>query len=252
MIVRPAWPAPASVKSALTTCEGGVSEPPYASMNVATHVGDKPEHVTINRERLQQALGLTISPQWLEQIHGTKIIEASGDDLVRTADASFTTQKGLACAVMTADCLPILICNRSGSQVAAVHAGWRGLANGILQASLKAFNDRPKDLLVYLGPAISQSHFEVGIEVLESFFELATTPTEAQGIAAAFVAGKNPMRFHADLYALAKVFLARAGVEGVYGGEACTFGDMDGDRHRYYSYRRQKQTGRMASLIWIA
>jgi YfiH family protein len=251
MILKPEWPAPVSIKSAITSCAGGISEAPYQSMNLAAHVGDKPEHVAANRERLQTRLALSAAPQWLEQIHGTKIIEASADGLVRTADGSFTHKKGVVCAVMTADCLPILICNKAGTQVAAVHAGWRGLAAGILQPALATFADKSEDLLVYLGPAISQTHFEVGIDVLEGFFELAETESEAQLLAAAFVAGKRPMRFHADLYALARVFLSRAGVTGVYGGEACTFGDMEGDDYRFYSYRRQKQTGRMASLIWI-
>ncbi len=250
-LLVPDWPAPASVKSIITCCEGGGSEGVYESNNLGLHVGDNPKHVLKNRESLQQALGLPGSPQWLEQIHSTKIVEAQAGERVRTGDGSYSREPGLACCVMTADCLPLLFCSSDGTQVAAVHAGWRGLAAGILTKARERFSCPANELMVYLGPAISQSHFEVGVEVLEAFFDAADSPDQAEAVARCFVAGRNPMRFYADLYALARIFLHGLGIESVYGGAACTYSDMEGDKHRYFSYRRQSQTGRMASLIWI-
>lgn len=247
----PNWPVPHNVRSVITSCEGGVSEGNFESNNMGLHVGDKPEHVQTNRVALQRSLGLTRSAQWLEQVHGTKVVRAQSDGLVRTADGSYTQEPGLACSVMTADCLPVLMCDREGTQVAAIHAGWRGLAAGVLGAAKNSFNSSSKDLLVYLGPAISQSHFEVGVDVLEAFFDSAESSSEAEAVAASFKPSRNPMRFYADIYTLARIQLIRMGIESIYGGEGCTFGDKSGDKPKYFSYRRQADTGRMASLIWL-
>lgn len=246
-LLRPDWPAPANVRAAVSLRSGGISQPPYQSQNLAQHVGDDPQAVAHNRQQLQAALALP-EIQWLEQIHGTELTEARPDKLVRTADGCFTRQTGLACAVLTADCLPILLCDQQGRQVAAVHAGWRGLAGGIVAQAVDQFDAAPDQLLAWLGPAIGPAAFEVGVEVLESFFELAHNPAEADAIGQCFKPGLRPLRFHADLFALTRFALAQQGVSAVYGGGLCTYADAQ----RFYSYRREPVTGRLASLIWLA
>lgn len=244
--ITPAWPAPANIRAAISTRLGGVSEAPYASLNLGLHVGDNPDAVAVNRRRLCNALGLALEPQWLEQVHGAKVIKAASDGLVRTADGSYSNQPGQACLVMTADCLPILLCDQQGSQVAALHCGWRSLAKGIVGRGVQKFSAPAGDLLAYLGPAISQPHFEVGIDVLEAFFKAARNAIHQEQIAAAFKPGNRPLHFYGDIYALARAELHALGVNAVYGGDYCTFADES----RFYSYRRDKVTGRMASLIW--
>lgn len=244
----PDWPAPKQVRACITTRLGGVSQGPYTSFNLATHVGDALEAVVANRAALVERLGLQRQPQWLEQVHGTQVVQAADDSWVRTADGCYTREPGLACAVMTADCLPILICNTNGTQVAALHSGWRGLAEGVVAKGLDTFSEPGSELMAYLGPAISQPHFEVGIEVLEAFFESARDAHHSDLIAAAFKPGKRPLHFFADIYALARAELQALGVKAIYGGNDCTFDDAQ----RFYSYRREKVTGRMASLIWLA
>jgi YfiH family protein len=246
--IVPDWPAPQSVRAAISTRQGGVSAGPFAENNLALHVEDKPEAVAANRQALCAALGLARGPQWLEQIHGTKVVDARSDGLVRTADASHTREAGLACAVLTADCLPILLCDIDGNQVAALHAGWRGLAKGIVARTVEVFSAPPARLMAYLGPAISQPHFEVGIDVLEAFFESARTPQQSDQIAAAFKPGQRPLHFHGDIYALARAELEALGVHRIFGGNFCTYAEPE----RFYSYRRDKVTGRMASLVWLA
>ena len=244
--ITPDWPAPANVHSYITTRAGGVSLPPYASNNLGLHVGDNPEHVAANRALLSAHLGLQHSPQWLEQIHGVKVVNAKADGVVRTADGSYSNQADQACLVMTADCLPILLCDKQGTQVAALHCGWRSLAKGICARGLQKFTAKSGDILAYLGPAISQSHFEVGVDVLEAFFKVARNEPHAEQIAAAFVSAQRPLHFYADIYALARAELQALGVTAIYGGDYCTYADTQ----RFYSYRRDKTTGRMASLIW--
>jgi YfiH family protein len=244
----PDWPAPARVRACITTRLGGQSQGPYASFNLATHVGDDPSAVADNRAALVERLGLKRKPQWLEQIHGTQVVEAADDGWVRSADGCYTRAPGLACAVMTADCLPVFVCNTSGSQVAVLHAGWRGLAKGILAKGLDTFSEPGSELMAWLGPAISQPHFEVGIEVLEAFFESARDVHHSDLIAAAFTPGKRPLHFFADIYALARAELQALGVKAIFGGNYCTYRDET----RFYSFRRDKTTGRMASLIWLA
>lgn len=245
--ITPDWPAPANVRSNITTRVGGVSLPPYASNNFGLHVGDNPEHVAANRAQLAAHLGLKNTPQWLEQIHGVKVVNAKTDGVVRTADGSYSNQVQHSCLVMTADCLPILLCDKQGTQVAALHCGWRSLAKGICARGIQKFSVPPSEIMVYLGPAISQSHFEVGVEVLEAFFKMARNQQHADQIAAAFISAQRPLHFYADIYALARAELNALGVTSIYGGDYCTYTDES----RFYSYRRDKTTGRMANLIWL-
>lgn len=246
--ITPSWPAPASVRACITTRAGGISLAPYASNNLGDHVGDKPESVAHNRAQLRQQLGLVSEPQWLAQIHGVKVVQAKGDGLVRTADGSYSNQVQQACLVMTADCLPILLCDKKGTQVAALHCGWRSLAKGICARGIAKFNAAPTELMAYLGPAISQPHFEVGVDVLDAFFKGARSIAQQEQIAAAFMPGERPLHFYADIYALARAELQALGVNAIYGGDYCTYAEPE----RFYSYRRDKTTGRMASLIWLA
>lgn len=245
--ITPDWPAPANVRSYITTRAGGVSLPPYASNNLGLHVGDNPEHVATNRAQLSVQLGLQNTPQWLEQIHGVKVVDAKTDGVVRTADGSYSSQVGHACLVMTADCLPILLCDKWGTQVAALHCGWRSLAKGICARGLQKFNAKPDDILAYLGPGISQPHFEVGVDVLKAFFKAARSQRHADEIAGAFISAQRPLHFYADIYALARAELCALGVTAIYGGNDCTYSD----KARFYSFRRDKVTGRMASVIWL-
>lgn len=244
--ITPDWPVPANVRSYISTRVGGVSVSPYTSNNLGLHVGDDPELVAKNRAQLSDELHLTKAPQWLEQVHGVKVINAKSDGVVRTADGSYSDQPGQACLVMTADCLPILLCDKQGTQVAALHCGWRSLAKGICARSLQKFTANPGDILAYLGPAISQPHFEVGVDVLEAFFKAARSQEHAEHIATAFVSAQRPLHFYADIYALARAELNALGVTAIYGGDYCTYAD----EARFYSFRRDKVTGRMASLIW--
>lgn len=246
MIITPDWPAPSNVRSAISCRDGGVSQGVYSSWNMGTHVQDDPIAVVANRKKLIEELQLKKNPQWLEQVHGNKVIEAQADARVRTADACYTHEKGLACLVMTADCLPVLLCDKEGTGVAAVHCGWRSLAQSILQKTLDQFSD-PAQVLAYLGPAISRQHFEVGIDVLEAFFQSSTSAQHTDQIAAAFTPGKRPLHFYADIYALARAELQALGVTQIFGGDYCTFEQKD----KFYSYRRDGVTGRMASLIWL-
>lgn len=235
--LTPQWPAPARVKTYVTTRSGGVSEAPYDSCNLGEHVGDNPLAVQKNRQRLVSLLGC--KPAWLQQVHGTKVVEAM-PALVLEADASWTSKPAVACTVMTADCLPVLFCDRAGTRVAAAHAGWRGLAAGVLEATLAQLAVSGDQVLVWLGPAIGPQAFEVGSEVRDIFV------AEHAQAAAAFQPGGREGKFFADIYQLARIRLAACGVEAVYGGDFCTVSDP-----RFFSYRRSAQTGRFASLIWL-
>jgi YfiH family protein len=238
-LIRPDWPAPARVCAASTLRAGGVSAPPYASFNLGDHVGDDAVAVAANRERLLAALGLATVPAWLEQVHGTRVRRPGEVDC--RADASFETRPGRACVVMTADCLPVLLCNERGTAVAAAHAGWRGLAAGVLEQAVAAFDDDPSALLAWLGPAIGPKAFEVGDEVRARF-------VAADADAAACFGAGRPGHWLADIYALARLRLRRAGLTRVSGGDRCTFSEAQS----FFSYRRDGITGRMASLIWLA
>lgn len=250
------WPAPGRVRTLISTRKGGLSRNNFQSNNLAYHVNDDPQAVAANRRQLGGAMAGATNIQWLQQVHGTDLVIAAGGDGTPEADGSLTREPGMACAILTADCLPILLCNRQATQVAAVHAGWRGLAAGILVAAIDRFADRAVDILVYLGPAISQKHFEVGPEVRQAFQEapfVQGQETQGQGnayqaaLVQAFAASDHHGRLCADLYGIARAQCNAMGVKAVYGGEFCTFDDSD----RFYSYRRDGQTGRMASLIWL-
>ena len=235
--IFPDWPAPAGVHALTTLRRGGVSPVPYADWNLAAHVGDDPAAVAENRRHLRERFRLPAEPAWLEQVHGSSLVNAARVGAPAQADGSYATAPGAVCAVLTADCLPVLFCSEDGQRVAAVHAGWRGLAAGVLEAALDALG--PGDYLAWLGPAIGPVAFEVGPEVRNAFLSY-------QPAAAAAFQETRPGHWLADLYGLARLRLAARGVDAVYGGEHCTFREAG----RFYSYRRDGVTGRMASLIW--
>ena len=236
----PDWPAPANVRAVVTTRLGGVSETPYASLNLATHVEDDPRRVAVNRARLREALALPSEPRWLNQIHGAGVVDAAKAESGVDADAVFATTPGVVCAVMTADCLPVLLCDRAGTRVAAAHAGWRGLLGGVVEATVDALEAPPERLFAWLGPAIGPEAFEVGDEVRDAFL------ADDSGAVDAF--RPSPAgRWLADIYHLARRRLGRIGLQAVHGGGLCTYRDAE----RFYSYRRDGRTGRMASLIWL-
>lgn len=239
--IEPDWPAPANVRAAATLRSGGVSAGEYASLNLAMHVGDDPAAVAENRRRLREALKLTAEPAWLNQVHGINVVEARQQKEPPAADASVSTRSDQVCVVMTADCLPVLFCDRDGTRVGAAHAGWRGLVGGVLEETIKALDVPPDRLLAWLGPAIERSAFEVGPEVREQF--IARDPANA----IAFETNARG-RWQADIYALARQELSRVGVKDVYGGGFSVFADEG----RFFSYRRSSKTGRMATLIWLA
>ena len=238
-MLLPTWPAPAGVFSLMTTREGGVSCPPWDSLNLGDHVGDDAAHVAENRARLR--VQLPAEPAWLKQIHGATVVDVSSDEL--TADASITRQAGCVCAVLTADCLPVLFCDRAGRVVAAAHAGWRGLAQGVLEATVLAMQVPPGDVLAWMGAAIGPDAFEVGDDVRQAFIK------QHPEAVAAFVPHPSgvPGKWLADMYQLARNRLNRVGVQAIYGGGRCTFNEAG----LFYSYRREGVTGRMASLIWL-
>jgi len=241
-VITPDWPAPACVKALVTTRQGGVSQGPFDGFNVGLHVDDNLEHVQQNRQQLQQYLSTACQPQWLQQVHGCEAIDAKADDSVPEADACFTDVPSLPCAVMTADCLPVFFCSRQGDKVAVAHAGWRGLAEGVLEASIDKLGVPPAELLVWLGPAIGPEQFEVGDDVRAAFMAISAAS------AVAFKPQLNkPGHWLADIYQLARLRLNQQGVDAIYGGNFCTYSDAD----RFFSYRRDGVTGRMASIIWI-
>lgn len=236
----PDWPAPPNVRAVVTTRAGGASRGAYASFNLGGHVGDDPAAVACNRERLRAALGLADEPHWLAQIHGTRVVDASRAAPGETADGAYTGRKRVVCAVLAADCIPIFLCDRAGTQVGLLHAGRRGLAVGVIEAGLDALATSPDELLAWLGPAISAPAYEVGDEVRRDFV------ARDEQARAAFTPGA-PGKWYMDLYALARRQLTTLGVRAIHGGEYCTATQTD----LFFSYRRDGVTGRMASLIWI-
>lgn len=237
-MILPDWPAPSNVRALVTTRVGGVSRPPYDSLNLGDHVGDESSAVLENRSRLRA--GLPGDPAWLQQVHGTRVVDLDADGTSLQGDAALTRRCRTVCAVMTADCLPVLFCDDTGSIVAAAHAGWRGLAAGVLESTVTAMAVRPESILAWLGPAIGPDAFEVGDEVRDAFL------ARDRGAAEAFVNNHQPGKWLADIYMLARRRLVRAGVARIYGGGACTWHD----RERFFSYRRDGVTGRFASLVW--
>ncbi|MGH8135247.1 MAG: peptidoglycan editing factor PgeF [Steroidobacteraceae bacterium] len=235
----PNWPAPSAVRAAMTTRRGGFSTGPYASFNLASHVGDDAQAVAANRQRLREALALPSDPQWLDQVHGRRVATLSGP-ISASADAAVAFGPGPVAAVLSADCLPVLLANRKGDRVGIAHAGWRGLAAGVVEATVAALASDPAQLIAWLGPAIGPAAFEVGGEV-RAMFMAAQPESDAD-----FRPGCG-RKYLADLPGLARRRLAACGVTQVYGGDLCTVADP----RRFYSYRRDGQTGRMASLIWL-
>jgi len=247
----PDWQLPPGVFACVTTRRSGCSQPPWDSFNLGSHVGDDPAVVAANRQQLQallrQQTGLAALPiQWLQQVHGTTVLNLADGQLqhpVPEADAIYTRAQGIACTVLTADCLPVLFCADDGSEIAVAHAGWRGLLNGILERTVHHFAIAPGRIRVWLGPAIASCHFEVGAEVRSQFLAVAAPGTETATTAA--FTSTSPGKYHADLYALARIRLQTAGVLQVAGVPRCTVCDAES----WYSYRRNPVTGRFASLI---
>lgn len=235
------WPAPSNVHAVTTTRIGGSSFAPYASFNLAEHVEDDAIAVTENRARLRELLLLPSDPVWLTQVHGNRMIDAADQNADRRADASMSNTPGIVCSVMTADCLPVLLCNTAGTRVAAAHAGWRGLLAGVIEQTIEAMQTDNDELMVWLGPAIGPQSYEVGAEVRETFLlinqasEAAFKPT-------------GESKWLMDIYALARLRLGDMGITNIHGGDLCTYSDAE----RFYSYRRDGVTGRMASLIWMS
>lgn len=241
-IERLNWPAPKNIVAGFTTRTEGVSEAPFDAFNLAMHVGDNAQHVLQNRQLLQQTLPGEKSWQWLEQVHGVDVVEASRCDEVLVADASFSNQKNKVCVVLTADCLPILLCDKNGMEVAAIHAGWRSLCYGVIENAVAKFSENKGDILAYLGPAIGPNAFEVGEDVKAAFY----SQNCGQASMAAFKKSHVEGKYLADLYQLARLRLHNVGVTEIYGGGLCTFSD----EQRFYSFRRNNVTGRMASFIY--
>lgn len=247
--LTPNWPAPVNVRAASTTRHGGVSLPPFDSLNLGAHVGDQAEHVAANRRILTEELALPGEPHWLSQVHGTTVVDLDNDPGgLPEADASTTRQTNTVCAVLTADCLPVLFCDQAGTQVAVAHAGWRGLAGGVLEATVASFSAPPEDIIAWLGPAIGPQAFEVGEDVRQAFCDVDSAAAEFF-VASSLVTQEKPgeQKWMADVYQLARQRLAAVGVNTVYGGGRCTFTEGED----FYSFRREGVTGRMGSLVWV-
>jgi YfiH family protein len=233
----PDWPAPENIHAATTLRTGGVSQGTYFSLNPAAHVCDDTNRVRQNRQIIREILNLPSEPLWLDQIHSNRAVKAVKTASLQQADASYTHEPGIVCAVMTADCLPLLVCSMDGRQVAAIHAGWRGLLAGVISNTVVAMQQR--NLLVWLGPAIGPDCFEVGAEVRDAFLGKSAEFNNA-------FKKQNNNKWLADIYQMARIELAALGITKVYGGTNCTVTEHE----RFYSYRRDAQTGRMATLIW--
>jgi YfiH family protein len=236
--IVPDWPAPKRVRALVTTRTRGSSRGPYASFNLGAHVGDDPAAVERNRERLRASL--PADPVWLQQVHGTEVVDAATAPPLARADAAVARTRHVVCAVLTADCVPVLLADGGGDAVAIAHAGWRGLAAGVVEAAVARMDVPAASVIAWLGPAIGPRAYEVGREVREAFVR-----RDAAAVAA-FAPGRDD-RFLADLFMLARQRLAAAGIAAVYGGGHCTYTEAE----RFYSYRREPTTGRLASLVWI-
>ncbi|MGB2833473.1 MAG: peptidoglycan editing factor PgeF [Methylotenera sp.] len=239
--IIPNWPAPANVKALQTTRTGGVSHAPYVSLNLGAHVNDDAIAVAQNRQLLSPYL--PSEPVWVNQVHGIEVIDAAQSTCLQNADASFTTKANVVCVTMTADCLPVLLCDQAGTVVAAVHAGWRGLCDGVIEAAVNQFSVEPSEILAWLGPAIGPNAFEVGEDVRQQFIQ---QDSRAEQAFSAF--GE---KWLCNMYLIAQQRLAKLGVKQIYGGgineDFCTYTDET----RFFSFRRDNVTGRMASLIWL-
>ncbi|WP_313109653.1 purine nucleoside phosphorylase YfiH [Atlantibacter sp.] len=239
-LIVPEWPLPPGVAACSSTRIGGISSGPYASLNLGAHCGDNLDDVEENRRRLFADARMPSAPVWLEQVHGEAVLRLRDEPYAsKRADASWSDTAGLVCAVMTADCLPVLFCNQAGSEVAAAHAGWRGLCGGVLEQTVAHFKDRPENIMAWLGPAIGPQAFEVGNDVRDAFIAKDNSAERAF----------RPVgeKYFADIYQLARQRLNNAGVTKIYGGDRCTFTE----KRDFFSYRRDRITGRMASFIWL-
>ncbi|GIU52332.1 peptidoglycan editing factor PgeF [Shewanella sp. KT0246] len=250
---KASWPIPDNVSIAMTNRHGGVSKPPFDSLNLGLHVGDKASDVLANRALIQQRLSITAPLFWLEQVHGTEIVDCthlSAASLVNNvppkADGSYSSSPHVSLAIMTADCLPVLLCNKAGTEIAAVHAGWRGLCDGIIETAVKKFSCAPSELMAYLGPAIGPEAFEVGVEVKQQFVMVNKHSAQYFKPVVNESCDKPSDKYLADLNALAKMGLTLLGIKQIFSADTCTHSDKD-----YFSYRRDQQTGRMASFIWL-
>jgi len=240
-VISPTWPAPHNIRALTTTRQGGVSQVPFSSLNLGSHVGDNIDHVIANRQRVVCANHLPKDPLWLNQTHSTKVINLSDYDST-DADASYVNQAMTVSVVLTADCLPVLFCSLSGDEVASAHAGWRGLCDGILENTVNHFQCAPSQIMAWFGPAIGPQKFEVGAEVKAQF-----EAHDCNASLAFDLIDCKSQKYLADLYLLARQRLQKLGITQIYGGEYCTYSQTD----LFYSYRREKQTGRMASMIWF-
>lgn len=245
----PDWPAPANIHAATTLRTGGASLGTYSSLNPANHVSDDNDNVMQNRRTIKEMLDLPAEPVWLHQTHSNRVVKAAKTASLPQADASYTDEPGVVCAVLTADCLPLLVCARDGTKVAAIHAGWRGLLTGVISNTIVAMQTPPNpalfkgkdwgELLVWLGPAIGPDCFEVGTEVRDAFLQKSVAFNSS-------FKGQSNGKWLADIYQIARIELAGLGIAQVFGGTSCTVTEHE----RFYSYRRDTQTGRMATLIW--
>jgi len=263
--IIPDWPAPPNVKALQTTRHGGVSIAPYDSLNLGDHIGDTPHAVARNRQLLFPLM--PSEPVWLNQVHGVAVVNADATSCPPQADACIATHPAAVCVVMTADCLPVLLCNDDGSLVGAAHAGWRGLCGGVIERTVRAMDTPPQTLMAWLGPAIGPLAFEVGEEVREAFVAMQPqasaaftpyhqpVPTMGTGVGSTLPsrermparAGEG-VKYLADIYLLARQRLEALGITRIYGGGLCTYSD----RMRFFSYRRDGMTGRMGTFIWLA
>lgn len=239
MLIHPDWPAPPNVKALQTTRHGGISAAPYDTLNLGAHVGDSPQAVARNRQLLEPLV--PSEPVWLEQVHGTVVANADTASCHVQADACITRHRGAVCVVMTADCLPVLLCDEAGTVVGVAHAGWKGLVAGVIEETVKAMDVPPHNLLAWLGPAIGQEAFEVGAEVRTAFIAHHARASEA------FIAHGGQGKYLADIYLLARQRLNSLGITRIHGGNYCTYHQKD----KFFSYRRDGVTGRMGTFIWL-
>jgi YfiH family protein len=244
--IIPSWPAPANVKSLQTTRVGGKSVAPYDSLNLGGHVGDEPLTVAANRQLLNQYV--PSEPLWLNQVHGLEVVNAHEADCLPCADAAYTDRNGVVCAVMTADCLPVLLCNTAGTEVAAIHAGWKGLLDGVIETGVAKMKSPANEIMAWFGPAIGPDAFEVGDDVREAFVQHHAEAKQAfVKLTSNSSASSAEPKWLGNIYQLATQRLHSKGVKQIYGGGLCTYTDAS----RFFSFRRDGATGRMATLIWL-
>ncbi len=246
-LLRPDWPAPAMVLAAATTRDGGCSKGDYAGLNMALHVGDRESDVLRNRALAAEAFAPNAEFQWLRQVHGNQPAIVFQAGAAPEADSLISSSPGIVLCVLSADCLPIFLCNRACDEVGIIHAGWRGLSAGIIENTLAAMRSEPEDLLVWLGPAILSCHYEVGEDLRAALLDCAANAREREQFKAAFTSGAKPGKYFASLTQIARIKLRRLGAASIHGGDHCTCSDAE----RFYSHRRDGPCGRMANMICL-